>query len=242
MGTMALVNEVHGDFVPSCSELGWVGDPKGSRLMAYEMGKLPGEVYIIARSSLTAREARLNTVQSLARYSTEYHPSGSPGFFFAQSWRDAAAISKGGWADMSKVRTGCSDRLEYLAGTLPEHFLPSVADAQAALPALLDGRYPTVLTHSDLNEVKILVSPSSGEITGVVDWPGTIDLPFGFSLYALENALGSMNDDGWTWGDDADERGQVFWDRLVEETGLFVSGPGPECWSDMAPHTTASRE
>ncbi|KAL8370291.1 hypothetical protein RB595_000599 [Gaeumannomyces hyphopodioides] len=180
MKTMTLAKEVHGDFVPSCSELGWVGDLKGSRLMVYEMDKLPGETYIIAQSSPTAREARLNTVQSLSKF-------------------------------------------KYLADTLPERFLPSVADAQAALPVLLDGRYPVVLTHSDLNGTNILVSPSSGEITGVVDWPGNSALPFGFSLYALENVLGSMNYDGWTWHDDAVEMRQVIWDSLVEEAGLLAA-------------------
>ncbi len=78
-----------------------------------------------------------------------------------------------------------------------------------------------VLTHSDLNEMNILVNPDSGEITGVVDWTGASILPFGFTLYALENALGSMGAGGWEWFDGVDDlRGYILEglpraDRLV---------------------------
>lgn len=121
---------------------------------------------------------------------------------------------------MSAIRTECYDRFEYLADTLPERFLPAVTDVQAALPALLDGCYPVALTHSDLNEMNILVDPGSGEITGVVDWPGASIQPFGFALYALENALGSMTSDGWKWFDNADDLRDTFWSAFREQTGL----------------------
>ncbi|KAM0433867.1 hypothetical protein ACHAPT_003810 [Fusarium lateritium] len=182
MDMLALAKEVHGDVVPRCSELGSIGELNGSQLAIYEMDRLPGENYIIARSSLT-RDKRLNTVHSLA--STE-----------------------------------CYDRFKYLANTLPERFLPAITDVQAALPALLDGCYPVVLTHSDLNETNILVDPDSGEITGVVDWPGTSIQPFGFALYALENALGSMTSGGWKWFDNADDLRDTFWRAFREQTGL----------------------
>jgi Ser/Thr protein kinase RdoA (MazF antagonist) len=98
--------------------------------------------------------------------------------------------------------------------------LPAVTEIQAALPALLDGYYPMVLTHSDLNEMNILVNPDSGEITGVVDWPGASILPFGFTLYALENALGSMGSNGWKWFDNVDDLRDTFWKAFREQTGM----------------------
>ena len=104
---------------------------------------------------------------------------------------------------MSAISTECYARFEYLADTLPKRFLPAVAEIQATLPALLDGCYPVVLTHSDLNEMNILVNPESGEITGVVDWSDVSILPFGFTLYALESTLGSMGSRGWKWFDAA---------------------------------------
>lgn len=77
-----------------------------------------------------------------------------------------------------------------------------------------------VLTHSDLNEMNILVDPCSGKITGVVDWPGASIQPFGFTLYALENALGSMGSNGWRWFDDVDNLRGAFWRAFREQTGL----------------------
>lgn len=84
------------------------------------------------------------------------------------------------------------------------------SEIQATLPALLDGCYPLVLTHSDLNEMNILVDPDSGEITGVVDWPNASILPFGFTLYALESALGSMGSSGWQWFDNVHDLRDAF--------------------------------
>ncbi|KAF1950266.1 hypothetical protein CC80DRAFT_456045 [Byssothecium circinans] len=176
MNMLELAKEIHGEVVPRCSELGWIGDPSGSPLAIYEMDRLHGENYIMARPSLT-HDKRLNTVHSLAS-------------FFAQSWQKGKLASSR-LANMSAISTECYARFEYLADAIPKRFLPAVTEIQAALPALLDGCYPVVLTHGDFNEVNILVDPDSGEITGVVDWPDASILPFGFALYALENALGS---------------------------------------------------
>lgn len=121
---------------------------------------------------------------------------------------------------MSAISAECRTRFEYLAGVLPERFLPAITEVQAALPAFLDGSYPLVLTHSDLNEMNILVDASSGKITGVVDWPDASILPFGFTLYALENALGNMGPSGWKWLDNADDLRCAFWTAFGERTGL----------------------
>ncbi|KAK7697475.1 hypothetical protein SLS64_013487 [Diaporthe eres] len=205
MAMLALAKNIHKDVVASCSDLGWVGDLNGSQLAIYEMDRLPGENYITARPTLT-HEQRLNTVYSLAS-------------FFAQSWqRGTPGDSR--LADMSAISAECHARFEYLAGALPERFLPAVTEVQAALPALLDGCYPVVLTHSDLNEMNILVDPCSGKITGVVDWTGASIQPFGFTLYALENALGSMGPNGWRWFDNVDKLRGAFWRAFREQTGL----------------------
>ncbi|KAF1977857.1 hypothetical protein BU23DRAFT_577801 [Bimuria novae-zelandiae CBS 107.79] len=73
---------------------------------------------------------------------------------------------------------------------------------------------------SDLNEMNILVDPDSGEITVVVDWTGASILPFGFALYALESALGSMGSSGWIWFDNVDDLRDTFWKAFREQTGL----------------------
>lgn len=139
--------------------------------------------------------------------------------FFAQSWqtgtpKDSALV------DMPAISAECHARFKYPAGALPERFQPAVTEVRAALPALLDGCCPVVLTHSDLNEMNTLVDPGSGAITGVVDWAGAGMLPFGFALYALENALGSMGPGGWEWFDDVDRLRGAFWGAFGEQTGL----------------------
>jgi hypothetical protein len=64
---LALVKDIHGDVVPSCSELGRIGDPKSSQLVIYDMDRLPGENFIIARPSLTYGQL-LSTVNNLAKF------------------------------------------------------------------------------------------------------------------------------------------------------------------------------
>lgn len=66
MDMLALAKDTYGNVVPSCSEVGRVGDPNGSQLVMYEMDRLSGENYVIARLSF-ACDKRLNTVRSLAK-------------------------------------------------------------------------------------------------------------------------------------------------------------------------------
>ncbi|KAK4194848.1 hypothetical protein QBC40DRAFT_343881 [Triangularia verruculosa] len=207
---LKLAKEIHGDVVPSGSDLGWVGDTSLGRspLAVYEMYKLPGETFVTTRLSLEAHQ-RLNTVRDLAS-------------FFAQAWLKGEATSSH-LVDLSAIKEECHARFKYLTKTLPERFLPVVNEVRALLPALLDGNYPLVLTHSDLNEMNILVNPDTGEITGVIDWADASIQPFGFTLYALENALGNMSSGGWKWFDNADELRDAFWKDFVEKTGVSES-------------------
>jgi Ser/Thr protein kinase RdoA (MazF antagonist) len=123
--------------------------------------------------------------------------------------------------DKSVIEAECYARFKYLADTIPERFQQAVTEAEAALPMLLDGRYPLVPTHGDLNEMNILVNPGSGEITGVVDWSDASIQPFGFTLYALENILGSMGSGGWKWFNNANDLRNSFWTAFREQTGLL---------------------
>ena len=76
-----------------------------------------------------------------------------------------------------------------------------------------------VLTHGDLNEMNILVDPASGGITGVVDWAEASFQPFGFALYALDNALGSMGPNGWEYFANADHLRNEFWSTFCKLVG-----------------------
>ena len=89
---------------------------------------------------------------------------------------------------------------------------------------LFHSRYPQVLTHGDLNEMNILISPTSGRITGIIDWAEAGILPFGLALYGLENLLGNMNSRGWKYFEIKDELEQRFWkhfwDCIADTKGL----------------------
>jgi hypothetical protein len=67
MNMLKLAKDIHGEVVPSCSELGWVGDPSGSPLAIYEMNRLHGENFVLVRPTFT-HDKRLNTVHSLAMF------------------------------------------------------------------------------------------------------------------------------------------------------------------------------
>lgn len=71
---VALARKMHGDLVPNCAELGWIGDGDGLPLAIYEMDRLPGQNYIVTRPSL-AHAAQLNTIRSLARFVKPSHHS-----------------------------------------------------------------------------------------------------------------------------------------------------------------------
>lgn len=45
--------------------------------------------------------------------------------------------------------------------------------------------------------MNILANPSTGEITGIIDWAEVSIQPFGFALYALDNMLGYLTPTGW---------------------------------------------
>ncbi|OAA54525.1 Protein kinase-like domain protein [Niveomyces insectorum RCEF 264] len=201
---VALAKDMHVELVPRCSEIGRVGGENGPQLVIYEMEKVPGDNCVTARFNL-APEKRVNIVISLAR-------------FFAQAWKKGVAERQP--VDIVRLHSECCARLDYLAGTLPMRFLPVVAKVQATLPQWFkDDSYPVVLTHADLNEMNILIDPSSGDITGIVDWSEASMQPFGFALYALDNALGTMSNDGWRWYDHAEAMRESFWDVFQAEIG-----------------------
>jgi Ser/Thr protein kinase RdoA (MazF antagonist) len=97
--------------------------------------------------------------------------------------------------------------------------MPTLDQVRDVLPTLLSGNYPLVLTHSDLNDVNIVVDKESGHVTGVVDWANATIQPFGFTLYALDNALGSMGHCGWQYFPNADILRDEFWKAFEQLAG-----------------------
>ncbi|KAI1169846.1 hypothetical protein F4777DRAFT_584509 [Nemania sp. FL0916] len=201
-GTLTLARAAHPDVVASCTFHGLIGespaDPKAKEnaLAMYSMGKLQGNNYIYIRDSLAESfTLQRTTVKSLAS-------------FFAQSWLSGRPTDP---AQVYTTVKECIDMFSYLSSNLPSRFKPLVTQIQRMIAMLRSVEHPVVLTHGDLNEMNILVDPASGKITGVVDWAEASFQPFGFALYALDNALGSMGPDGWKYFDNADYLRDEFW-------------------------------
>jgi len=64
--------------------------------------------------------------------------------------------------------------------------------------------------------MNLLVNSTTGSITGIVDWAEARVLPFGFSLWALENILGCMDSKGWRYYDNRRELEDLFWQTFSE--------------------------
>ncbi|TQV91173.1 hypothetical protein V2A60_009363 [Cordyceps javanica] len=143
------------------------------------------------------------TVKSLAEY-------------FAESWTKRQSPHNPG-----DVQQEYTKSLEILQDSLPARFSKVIDQAQSKLPTLFLPSYPSALVHDDLNEMNILIGEDSC-ITGVIDWAGAGVVPFGKSLYALENLLGSMGPGGWHYSDDRNTLEELFWQTFYVAVGVVT--------------------
>ena len=67
--------------------------------------------------------------------------------------------------------------------------------------------------------MNIIVDPKTGHTTGVVDWSEAKILPFGVSLWGLENTLGYMDSQGWHYLDNHRELEDLFWRTFEQAVG-----------------------
>lgn len=82
-------------------------------------------------------------------------------------------------------------RPETLTRTLPPRFLPKLQETHYGLLRLCNGNHPTVLNRVELNEKNVHVDTATGRITGVIDWLDAVFGSFGWSLWAMDIALGA---------------------------------------------------
>ena len=113
-----------------------------------------------------------------------------------------------------KTRATVSHKLSLLTSTLPTRLITIASRAQEQLGELFHHRYPQVLTHGDLSPMNILVSPTTGRVTGIIDWAEAGVLPFGLALYGLENLLGYMGPEGWSYFEIRNELEKRFWNQF----------------------------
>ncbi len=95
---------------------------------------------------------------------------------------------------------------------LPPRFQPVVRHILRNLHQIES--LPWVLTHGDIVTANIMVYPSTGKLTGLVDWAEAERLPFGTCFYGLEEILGRMTPAGFQYHADAEEIRALFWTEL----------------------------
>jgi hypothetical protein len=170
-----------------------------------------------SRLVLEAEARRMNTIEDYARYvifsniptlQLNFNPTTR---FFAEAWNSPQPLSP---SDKTALRLQQSQDLELLINSLPLHFTATIQQLQQDLPLLYATTFPTVLRHDDLCDMNILVKPSTGNITRVIDWAGASILPFGYALYGVLNVMGWMDESGWYWYADYQALERKFWEAF----------------------------
>ena len=230
MQVLNLARATHPQFVAGCKYHGTVGQSRP--LHIYEMDNLPGTPYIIARdiSATQPPDAVIrqrSTMKDLARYAYV------PAVCFASIDPDGVTGSSHGRG--MRVST-CLRMIQVLYSPsfmISSTFLPDSCRldsrrawtkfAKSSQPSS-QGRFLLFSTTENLCEMNFLINSITGDITGIVDWAEARVLPFGFSLWALENIFGCMDSEGWRYYDNRRELEDLFWQTFSEgATGSSAS-------------------
>ncbi|TLD10180.1 hypothetical protein PgNI_05385 [Pyricularia grisea] len=206
MQILELAKRIHGGVVVCASMLGWIGDNAGPQLAVYAMDKIPGDNYVLARSTLAEdRLLHLETIRGLAG-------------FFAQAWREPIPSDQ---VDVDAMIAEILSSLENLgsSGILTPSLQTLLAKVINHIPTLFSKEFRLALTHSDLNELNILVDSTIGRITGVIDWTNAGTQPFGFALYVLDDFIGYMGPNGRVYYDNSELLRDEFWAAFAANAG-----------------------
>ncbi|CRG82986.1 Tudor domain-containing protein 15 [Talaromyces islandicus] len=201
--TVDLAREIYGNMVPACVNKGVIGPPPS--LTVYLMDKAPGITYIeVPLKTLHCTSWQEQTVSDFAR-------------FFANSWTNRLAESYRSDHSLADLQ----GKMDLLSRQIPLRFTRVVSKLREELPILFTSTYPLVLNHGDLCEMNIIVNPEIGGITGVIDWAEAKILPFGMSLWGVQNMLGYMNSTGWHYHENSSRLEGLFWDTFYEKLGTI---------------------
>lgn len=136
--------------------------------------------------------------------------------FFAASWKERQYMAL---EDTQAIYNDYRLKFERLSQVLPSRFWENLGKVETGLPSLFSSTYLLALNHGDLCGMNILVDPSTGHITGVIDWAEATISPFGVSLWGLENVLGSTNQQGWRYHPHHSALRELFWQTFEATTG-----------------------
>lgn len=139
--------------------------------------------------------------------------------FFAQTWNNGQAVSV---PETAALAAEYAYNLGRLRESLPARFSQLVDSITAHDLSKAFSNLPHTITHGDLSELNFLIDPDTGYITGIVDWAEARVLPFGLGLWAVENVLGFMDNEGWHYFDNHKELRALFWTTLRSLTHEFT--------------------
>ncbi|KUJ12696.1 uncharacterized protein LY89DRAFT_190389 [Mollisia scopiformis] len=191
-----VAREVYGTFAP---ETRYVATLPASGLLVYRMGRIGGVSFKDFRAS-----------RSMIACSTYHRAALCRDFarFLARSWKETSSRA----LPLGLVGKTIESRLRALVSTLSHRFrlvARRVLENLRRIEAL-----PWVLTHGDIVASNIMIEPSNGTLTGLVDWAEAERLPFGVCFYGLEELLGEMTMTGFQYRHDAVSLRTVFWAEL----------------------------
>ncbi|KAL9095889.1 MAG: hypothetical protein Q9165_001886 [Trypethelium subeluteriae] len=200
---LQLVKEIHGDLVPTTIPYGTIGGD--SPLQIVLMQKLPGITHLEARFAMTSPighsvdqgVVKQNTVTDLAQC-------------FIAELEKAQKLPH---AEIRLLRSDMEKKLEVLLRNLPDRFKEIIKDTRNSLDSLFT-KWPLTLSHEDLTEMNVLIDPSTGRLTGIIDWNNARIAPFGLGLYGVESFLGTMENDGWKYLNNIEQIRAVFQELL----------------------------
>ena len=177
-----------------CTYHGTIG--QSSPLSVYVIDKLPGTTYIQARcmnglsinllSETASRHS--NTVIDFARYvelCTTSYKANSMNRFFSASWTHRQTKP---FDVVAAVHHDYQQKLDLFSQASSFRFTDTLRKVRAELPLLCALRYSLVLSHDDFCKMNIFVDPTTGYMTGIIDWAGARILPFAISLWGQEHA------------------------------------------------------
>ncbi|KAI9783100.1 MAG: hypothetical protein M1839_004269 [Geoglossum umbratile] len=176
-------------------------------LLIYVMDRVPGSSY---------RDVRITTpaIVDERHWSRQLRLCEDFARFLALSWRERSKIPSS-ISLCGKVGPQIDSRVQQLCDGLPPRFRQRAKHVQRHLPRLLS--LPLVLNHGDIVDSNVMLNPSTGALTGLVDWTEAEMLPFGTCLYGLEELLGFMTPTGWVYYQRSDELREAAYRKLLGE-------------------------
>lgn len=192
---IAAAAAIYGSLVPTTK---YVADMPASGLLVYAMSRLEG---------ISLKDFRIECTSPALRMASLCRDFAG---FVSQAWHHRAMRPSAG-----KVGTSMRPRLGLLDAGLPCRFRAVTQRVLAGLPSI--EALPWVITHGDIVPSNLMLHPSTGRLSGLVDWAEAEYLPFGVCWYGLEEILGEVTPEGFKYHHEADDMRRIFWRELMSK-------------------------